>query len=171
MTTSNTLEKGRNEIQFYTHTKLKRIFQSSWATRLVSPHAFAPHSYANRAQGIQVFVKDQPQHTFRYIACFVYIISAKLYCNWDWDWEWETGKFSARLPSVLLSPNVVDCHRICLHFVYQFFGLVQGWDEVPVRLGAECPAREWPAAVAVTAADTKVHVIGLMDISVLTQFC
>lgn len=48
----------------------------------------------------------------------------------------ETGEFSARLPSVLLSPNVVDCHRICLHFVYQFLGLVQGRDEVP-----ECPAR------------------------------
>lgn len=40
-------------------------------------------------QGIQVFVKDQPQHTFRYFACFLYIISAKLYCYWDWDWDWE----------------------------------------------------------------------------------
>lgn len=78
----------------------------------------------------------------------------------------ETGEFSARLPSVLLSPNVVDCHRICLHFVYQFLGLVQG-------RGTRCQSvlLDRPAAIAVTAADTKVHVIGLMDISVLTQFC
>lgn len=127
-------------------------------------------------QGIEIFVQDQNECTFWYFAYFV--LSVRNYiatgtepgtaseCGTENETGNETGEFSARLPSVLLSPNVVDCHRICLHFVYQFLGLVQG-------RGTRCQSvlLDRPAAIAVTAADTKVHVIGLMDISVLTQFC
>lgn len=166
MTTSNTLEKGGgNKIQLYTHTKLKRIFQSSWATRLVSPHAYAGHSS----------IRQRPATTHISVFCMFPI-------HYQCEIILLLGLGLGLRLGVRLESFLLGCLRYCcrptsstvIAFACTLFISSWAWS----RAGTRCQCGweqsvllDRPAAVAVTAVDTKVHVIGLMDISVLTQFC